>query len=150
MGTRNKGIPHRDRRPICWYPKVRPDGYVHGVVRENGETRRMVQHRWVIEQHLGRRLTRAEDVHHINGIKHDNRLENLRLMDHVEHTRITKSHLAIQKVTPEVAAAIRAEYGTPSGKGIHRKVSHGSLGRKYGISRSAVGDIVRGERAYLP
>lgn len=51
------------------------------------EGRAIAEHRFVMEQHLGRRLEPHEVVHHRNHDKLDNRIENLELMSADAHNR---------------------------------------------------------------
>lgn len=44
--------------------------------------------RLVLEEKLGRHLLPKEDIHHINGIKTDDRPENLIALNHSEHTAL--------------------------------------------------------------
>jgi hypothetical protein len=76
---RNKypmGLP--SQKDIEWF--LNPDGYMASQKGSTSNSRKMLlQHRVVMEEHLGRKLLKGENVHHRNGVKHDNRIENLEL-----------------------------------------------------------------------
>ena len=65
-GGRQKTRDNYIRVKVPSHPNSTSSGYV-------------LEHRLVMEEHLGRYLKSYEKVHHKNGVRHDNRIENLEL-----------------------------------------------------------------------
>lgn len=114
------------------------------------------EHRMIIENYLGRKLNCNEVVHHINGDKSDNRIENLKVMSLSEHTKL---HMKNRKISLEVRNKIsKSSIGKINSKRtfdentvfeIYKKHSQGTSNRKiaklYGVSRATIDCIINGK-----
>ena len=67
----------RDKHHL-WRGGCHRKGYIV-LAAPGGRGRKILAHREVMEKHLGRKLVDGETVHHRNGIRDDNRIENLEL-----------------------------------------------------------------------
>lgn len=72
------------------YQRLNAQGWIMAEYRwiSLGDGVEMLEHRYVMEQHLGRKLTTDECVHHKDGDKLNNRLDNLEVIDRALHTSL--------------------------------------------------------------
>tara|TARA_R110000824_G_scaffold129621_11_gene291192 strand:- start:6004 stop:6573 length:570 start_codon:yes stop_codon:yes gene_type:complete len=90
---------HMNKRKVYkdgW--RVKSNGYVMKRMwddRYNGEW--VYKHRYVMEQHLGRKLRKDEFVHHIDCVKTNNNINNLWLCNASNHAL---AHKSVEKLFP--------------------------------------------------
>jgi len=71
--------------PIYGFKKTGRPHHKYKQLKINGKMIR--EHRYIMEQHLGRKLEKWEHVHHINDDPSDNRIENLEILSNSEHQK---------------------------------------------------------------
>lgn len=88
--TKNKIIEKNTKKGIG-HKKKRKDGYIALYFPDHPKCNKekyVMEHDLIMECHIGRWLKDDEVVHHINHIRDDNRIENLKLLTKTEHARL--------------------------------------------------------------
>ena len=74
-------------------PRLQKNGYLTICIAN----KKYYIHRLIMEQYLGRKLSSNEQVHHINGNKQDNRIENLQLLSNNDHQKLHSHKIGLGK-----------------------------------------------------
>ena len=72
----------------CYSKTMRSNMPARRYIYLSIDGKRVLEHRYVVEQALGRKLHATEHVHHKNRNRHDNRLENLEVLDAHAHFKL--------------------------------------------------------------
>ena len=123
---------------------------------ENGKRIFIDEHRKIMEEHIGRKLTRYEVVHHINGNKKDNRIKNLQLMTLSEHSRIHQKGIKRNEKTKRKLSELFAHRIATNRNKTKKDIiqitlkykelkSYRKVDNFFGFSNGTTGNIIRGK-----
>lgn len=127
----------RHGRPVGYYGT---NGYVHVSVSEGARTRKLLAHRVVWEAANGP-IPAGMEINHLNGVKDDNRIENLELVTKGDNQRHA---FASGLREPTRCCKLTADDVHDVLNRIRRGETHRSIAASFGVSESTVSMIASG------
>jgi len=137
-----------NKREIIRKQQKRKDGYLHLNIVVSGNRKKILSHRFIAFAFLENPLNKKE-VNHINGIKTDNRVENLEWSTRSENEKHAfssglkqaKKHEShpVSKLTNEQVLYIKKNY---------KKGNGAELGRMFSVTKGTINKIIKG-RSWL-
>jgi len=121
-------------------PYINKDGYYSFAANRNCKSIVYKVHRAIAYQFIPEILGKTH-VNHINGIKTDNRIENLEWCTHEENTSHAWANGMVKKlitISQETIDEIRSKYPVEQGK----TKNYIDIGKEYGINRHTVSHIL--------
>lgn len=88
VSAAKRGLKNPSSLPIFSERIRESKGYRYVQIKVAPSGRWPLKHRWIMEQHLGRKLKSSEVVHHIDGNTLNNAFENLKLMSDFCHKQL--------------------------------------------------------------
>lgn len=114
-------------------------GYIVGTVHLGGQRKQIKAHQ-VVWYFSGKQIPTGLILDHRNGIKTDNRIENLRLVTAKQNSHNRRSYMGennpASKLNNQIVEGIR---------NLWPKYSYGIIANLFRISKSSVAQIIRGE-----
>ena len=124
------------------------DGYLTVSLKNGQITKLKKAHRLVAEAFIDNPLLSPE-VNHINGIKSDNRVENLEWATTFENSR----HRTINRLTKPILSDEQIEFIQKNAVILNDGKKHlnsvSDLARKFNVCRNTITDILRNRKLYL-